>query len=609
MYKFYLAMMTALLAACLGAAATGKVGSVLTAAPGGGWITIGLPYEAKISAAGYLESLQVNGFDFLTPAKDPAHGLYLANGETRLPFTAAKQAGDDSLLLDGAGARVALRFLPGGITVTVTNLAIQDANCLRLDVNGKVARAKQPETGVEYAMPTGVQSGKLRLLAASGANLTLPGQYLIPRGADYYVKLPYALAKGPESTFTMELAPVIHPEDRVKVVCKAASADMTYWDGGPQPYTTELTNMQTAAFRGTVTLKLTSYLTKTVAAAWTQKVNLPPGGAKTLDWTLDKLAPGLYLVEVSAKCGEGVGVCATTRLVYAAAQIAPTTPPADFDAFWDRTLQEQAKIPLDLQVSKVKDLGNSELYKFNFAGLLGYRCYGYLTVPKDKSKRYPAMLILPSSGMHGLQPPTFPKDDTVGMAININTADVDLPAEQYDWRTWPAPYLVTGILEKDYYSLRFCYAACARAAEVLAARSEVDPARMLVTGSSQGGGLTLVAAGLYPKFKAAVANVPGLCRLDWNFDYFNPPYFPIAANADTRPMIARVLPYFDAASFTHRIQCPTWVSLGLFDDVTPSMGVFCAYNALRVPKQLMVQPYTGHGGGYAPAEAVKGVWP
>jgi hypothetical protein len=77
---------------------------------------------------------------------------------------------------------------------------------------------------------------------------------------------------------------------------------------------------------------------------------------------------------------------------------------------------------------------------------LGHRAYGYLTVPQDKSKKYPAVLILPSSGVHSLQPPSFGNDDRVGMAINIAWVDVDLPPDQYDWRTWPAPYLVTGIL-------------------------------------------------------------------------------------------------------------------------------------------------------------------
>ena len=132
-----------------------------------------------------------------------------------------------------------------------------------------------------------------------------------------------------------------------------------------------------------------------------------------------------------------------------------------------------------------------------------------------------------------------------------------------DWKTaasWPAPYLVTGILDRYHYSLRFGYAAIARAYEVLAAREEVDPKQIRVQGSSQGGGLALIAAGLVPgAFTSATARKPGLCRLDWNLDYLNPPFFPIAATEDGKPMIHATLWYFLPSHFARRITCPVEV--------------------------------------------------
>ncbi len=401
------------------------------------------------------------------------------------------------------------------------------------------------------------------------------------------------------------------PEDRVKVTPKALTKDFTYWSGEPQPFYTVISNMMPdKSFSGTMILSLKSYLTKDVKQEMRQPVSLAKQETKTLIWTLEKLEPGLYIAECYVEYKRKRGLCCSSRLVFNAGALIPPDPPPDFNAFWQRTLKEQAKIPVDLKMTKVKDYGKSELYKFNFAGLLGYRCYGFLTVPKDKSKKYPAVLILPSAGMRGQVAPSFPGGDRVGMVININTVDVDLPEDQYDLWTWPAPYLVTGILDRDHYSLRFSYAAVVRAAEILAARPEVQADNILVTGSSQGGGLTFIAACLYPKFKAAVANMPGLCRLDWNFEYLNPPYFPIAANAETRPKISRTLQYFDAVHFARQVTCPIWVSLGLYDDVTPSIGVFCAYNVIPTQnKRIMVQPFTGHGGGWDRLNTTKGVWP
>jgi cephalosporin-C deacetylase-like acetyl esterase len=569
----------------------------------GGWETVGLPYAARIAASGHLESLTANGFEFLAPSDKPVHGLYLANGDTPQPFAGARVEGNTLLLQLPNDGWARLRFDAAGIHVTAFNTT-PESFPLRLELNNGVARVKSPTTGVEEVLPVKLTSGKVRLIAPGGASLTLPGEYVYPAGKGYLAKLPYISPLGIETNFDITVAPQPLVEDQVKVACKGATQDFAYWGDGPQPFTTELTNMlPDAVFRGKVELTLVNYLTR-AKTVLSQPLILGAKAMKPLAWTLSGLEPGVYIAEVRVQRQGQTGLCCSPRLVFNAGAIQPPPTPADFDAFWQKTLDEQAKIPLDLQITKVKEQGQHEIYKFNFAGLLGYRCYGYLTLPKDKSKKYPAVLVLPSSGMHGLNPPV--QAGVVGMAININTVDVDLP--EYDWRTWPAPYLVTGILQREYYSLRFSYAACARAAEVLAARPEVDANDILVTGGSQGGGLALIAAGLYPKFKACLANVPGLCRLDWNFDIIHPEYFPIGATESGKPMIRRTLLYYDAAYFARRIQCPTWVSVGLLDDVTPALDAICVFNAIPAKKQLMVQPFTGHGGGFS-QDALKGVWP
>lgn len=577
--------------------------------PAGGWKTEGLPYQATVSSRGCLQSLQVNGVEFLAPAKDTDQGLYLANGESPLAAAGLARATGDLLTVESADALLTLRFLPDHVAVTLKNLGIADGHCGRLALSRDMARLKNPDTSEEFTLPAKAAAGRLRVIAANGASLTLPGQYLAATEAGYMIKLPWVMPRGPEQSWVFDIATKPLPEDAVKVTARAPSPDFAYASGEPQPFMTDFTNMTAAAVTGNVVLRLRPYLPGREARELRQKFALKKGETKNLTWTLEKLEPSVYIAEVWLDQKPARRLCASPRLVFNTAALLPPSAPADFDAFWQKTLEEQAKIPLDLQISKVQDQGKSEVFKFSFAGLLGHRCYGYLTVPLDRSKKYPAVLILPSSGVHTLRPPSFSGDDRVGMAINIAWVDVDLPPEQYDVRTWPAPYLVTGILDKDYYSLRFSYAACARAAEILAARPEVAADNILVTGSSQGGGLTLIAAGLYPKFKAAVANVPALTRLDWMLE-LQPPYFPIAVNADTRPVITATLRYYDAAHFARRIQCPIWISVGLLDDVTPPMGVFGAYNVIpAAQKKLMVQPFTGHAGGWDWGTATQGVWP
>ena len=598
------------LVSCVGVAMAGNEAGTLVSTPDGGWQTVGLPYVARISPEGYLESLRVEGFEFLAPSQRAEHGLFLADGDQPSPFTMARRNAE-TLTVGNADAHLTLRFLPDRIQITASNISMSESHCVRMDLCREVARIKDPDTGAEYALPPSLISGRMRVIAPNGASVTLPGQYLVPLGKAYHVKLPYVRPGGPEATFELDIAGALRLGDRVKVSVKAQTDDFTYWSGSAQPLYTELANMMPDdEFHGAAVLRLNAYLTKTVAQEMRQPLDLEKAGTAALTWTLAELDPGLFIAELWVARGNERGLCSSRRLVFNASALLPPDPPADFDEFWRRTLDEQAKIPLDLRMTKVKDQGLSEVHKFSFAGLLGYRCYGYLTVPQDKSKKYPAVLILPSSGLHRIAAPSFPEGDRAAMAINITNMDVDLPDDEYDWRTWPAPYLVTGILDRDYYSLRFSYASMVRAAEVLAARPEVQPDNILVTGSSQGGGLTLVAAGLWPNFKAAVANVPGLCRLDWNLEYLQPPYFPIAASTETRPLISRTLSYYDAVPFARRIKCPIWVSLGLYDDVTPSVGVFCAYNVIpHEQKELLVQPLTGHGGGYNYTDAAGPVWP
>ena len=612
-----LRLSTCLLFICFLGVAQAVVPITLTKLIDGRWQTTGLPYTAIISAQGYLDSLTVGDFDFMAPSKHAAHGLFLAHGDTPVPFTSVRRSGskpddltDMSLIMENAQASVTLRFRNEGIAVTVDNHAIPDANCLRMELSNKFVRIKNTLTGVEHTLPPKLISEAMRLIAPGGTSLTLPGQYLYPVGNSFYIKGPYQQAGLPAKEYLLALAAAPLPEDQLNITAKAASEDFVYWQGGAQPFITEMTNMdQAQPFRGSLLLSFRSYLNKAVVKELHQPLTLAKGATKTLHWTLDGLEPMLYLVDISCAHGTAQAKCGTLRLVYQAARLLPPAQPADFDAFWQKTLAEQAKIPLDLKMTKVKEVGKSDVYKFNFAGLLGYRCYGYLTVPQDKSKHYPAVLILPSSGLHSIQIPTSPKDDRVAMAINISNLDVDLAPEQYDWRTWPAPYLVTGILDKEYYSMRFCYAAMVRAAELLASRPEVQPDDILCYGSSQGGGLTLVAAALYPKFKAAVANCPGLCRLDWNFNFIHPAYFPIGATEDTVPMINKTLSYYDACHFARRITCPIWVSAGLLDDVTPTIDTICAYNVIPAKeKHFLVQPLVGHGGGYD-MNSAKGVWP
>ena len=126
----------------LAAMAQGAEPGALKESAGGGWETTGLPYTARVSSAGYLELLDVDGFAFVATGADGSpHGVYLADGDTALPFTVvAAQA--DAVIAECEQGRVTMRFLPDGLQFTVQNRSISGGHCLRMDVTRDLARVK-----------------------------------------------------------------------------------------------------------------------------------------------------------------------------------------------------------------------------------------------------------------------------------------------------------------------------------------------------------------------------------------------------------------------------------------------------------------------------------
>ena len=148
---------------------------------------------------------------------------------------------------------------------------------------------------------------------------------------------------------------------------------------------------------------------------------------------------------------------------------------------------------------------------------------------------------------------------------------------------------------------RTIYMSLIRAVDFVVAQPEVDTGRVAVVGGSQGGGLSLVAAGLDPRIKFCMTHHSGMGRLDWTVKY-EPGYWPFNMSAkpkgQTEEQFFKTLSYFDAANFTADIRCPVYAEFGLMDSVTAPGNQICA--VAHVPKGqllLVCSPWAMHGGG------------
>jgi cephalosporin-C deacetylase len=140
-----------------------------------------------------------------------------------------------------------------------------------------------------------------------------------------------------------------------------------------------------------------------------------------------------------------------------------------------------------------------------------------------------------------------------------------------------------------------------RAVEAARAHEAVDANRVAVTGGSQGGGITLAAAGL-TETQAAMPDVPFLCHYRRATQIVGSyPYAEISnfckVHRDKVETVFTTLSYFDGVNFSARANAAALFSVGLMDDICPPSTVYAAYNHYAGPKEIRAYEYNNHEGG------------
>jgi cephalosporin-C deacetylase-like acetyl esterase len=278
----------------------------------------------------------------------------------------------------------------------------------------------------------------------------------------------------------------------------------------------------------------------------------------------------------------------------------PQTRPLGIDQFWKDTLSELATIPMDAQLTLIPEQSDahSEAYKVSLATMSGRRFHGWFWKPR-KPGRYPVRLELPSSGIYKRTAAQVPHGPTYcGMWIAVHGLPVELdyeskPDDPAAWNYW-----THGIDKPETSMWRTIYASMVRSVDFLCSRPEVDANRIMAAGGSQGGGLSMVLAGLDDRISFAAPAHSGLCRLDWTVQH-KPGFWPFDMKAkpdgQTETQFLRTLSYFDAANFTADIRCPVFAEVSLLDTVTASGNQIAALTHIKPGLlQLICDPWHSH---------------
>ena len=134
---------------------------------------------------------------------------------------------------------------------------------------------------------------------------------------------------------------------------------------------------------------------------------------------------------------------------------------------------------------------------------------------------------------------------------------------------------------------------------------EVDATRVVATGGSQGGGLTLACASLHSGIKKAAPVFPFLCdyKRVWEMDLDMGAYAELRTHfRNFDPLHQREdeiwnrLGYIDVQHLAPRIKGDIMMITGLIDTICPPSTQFAAYNKITSPKQVVIYPDFGHEG-------------
>ncbi|MEV6103787.1 acetylxylan esterase [Streptomyces sp. NPDC051940] len=292
------------------------------------------------------------------------------------------------------------------------------------------------------------------------------------------------------------------------------------------------------------------------------------------------------------------------------------TEPADFDAFWKRTLEEAAEQASDAAFTPYDAaLPSVEVYDVSFAGWGGHRIAAWLIVPKNAEGPVPCVMHYIGYGGgrslphdHLLWPATgravFVVDTRGQGAVSHN--NMGATPDPYGGANPQAPgFMTRGILHADEYYYRRVFTDAVRAVDVAASHPAVDGERIAVSGGSQGGGIATAVAGLHPGVRAALIDVPFLTHYRRAVTITDKdPYQEIvrflATQHGSEERVFMTLSYFDGMNFAARARGAALYSVALMDLTCPPSTVYASYNHWAgADKDIVVYPWNGHEGGTA----------
>ncbi len=336
-------------------------------------------------------------------------------------------------------------------------------------------------------------------------------------------------------------------------------------------------------------------------------------GTTTLSGKMN--VPGFYKLKVTAHVG-GKDYESWCSAAVSPEEIQPKAQcPKDFDEFWSKAIEQARWTALEPHMTFLPERSNNEVntYQVSFQNdRWGRRVYGILNVP-TKPGRYPALLRVPGAGVrpYGGDEWTCRKGVIV-LEIGIHGIPVINPQEYYDnlFTAALADYWHNGVNNRDRNYYKHVVTGCIRAIDFIEALGkgsavvagvEWDGKNLGVTGSSQGGFLTLATTALDKRVSCYGAVHAAMCDHEASLKHVAcgwPHYFYDEAKQAPLDKVdmntVEQTRYYDGVNFARRITVPGYYSFGYNDNVVPPTTAYATYNVAGGEKTISPYQQTAH---------------
>ena len=286
--------------------------------------------------------------------------------------------------------------------------------------------------------------------------------------------------------------------------------------------------------------------------------------------------------------------------------------PKDFNSFWSEEMKETRSIPMDSKFERV-DFGLKlvDTYDVTFSGYKGQKIKGWYIKPANASGKLPC--VVEFIGYGGGR--SFPIDWLLWASAGYAHFVMDTRGQGSSWTPGDTPdvesdgansyhpgFMTKGVTSPKTYYYKRVFLDGARAVDLVKSLPEVDKDKVLLTGGSQGGGITIAVGYLAQDVAAIMPDVPFLCGYRLATEVTDAdPYGEITRylkiHRDKVESTFKTLSYFDGINFSANSKAPALFSVGLMDIICPPRTIFAAYNHYAGKKEIKVYEYNNHEGG------------